>query len=165
MLIARRKLVIGVVGLAAGGGSFAAVAASCSDDEAPPPSEEGNVLGALSETVIVPTAQAFGTAAAALASSSGFSWRARSRQLSSVRSSRSGVSDTQCCSMAHRSVPISAPSLGLTLNQYSSRSNGSFVGRTRPSYRRTDIRVHTIPRGSRGKFTLTSGRSVSPITA
>ncbi|NUO54873.1 MAG: imelysin family protein [Polyangiaceae bacterium] len=69
MLIARRKLVIGVVGLAAGGASFAAVAASCSDDEAPPPSEEGNVLGALAETVIVPTAQAFGTASASLAAS------------------------------------------------------------------------------------------------
>ncbi len=68
MLIARRKLVAGVVGLAAGC-SLAAAAAGCSDDDAPPPTEEGNVLGSLAETVIVPTAQAFGTAAAALAAS------------------------------------------------------------------------------------------------
>jgi uncharacterized protein len=67
MLIARRKLIVGVVGLAAGGASFVAALASCSDDEAPPPSEEGNVLGGLADTVIVPTAQAFGTAATALA--------------------------------------------------------------------------------------------------
>lgn len=69
MLIARRKLIVGVVGVAAGGASVGAVAAGCSDDEAPPPTEEGNVLGSLAETVIVPTAQAFGAAASALAAS------------------------------------------------------------------------------------------------
>ena len=52
---------------------------------------------------------------------------------SSVRSSLSGVIDTRSCSRAHQSVPSSAGSSGLTVNQKCSRPIGSFPGTTQPS--------------------------------
>src|SRR5882724_1880524 len=59
--------------------------------------------------------------------------RARARSASSVRSRRSGVIDTQLCSIAQRSVPFAAPSNGVTVNQKIERPMGSLSGTTLPS--------------------------------
>ncbi len=59
-------------------------------------------------------------------------------------------------------MPSSAPSSGVTLNQYNSRPYGSFVGTITPSYCRTDTRVQIKPRGDSGKLTLTRLSSVAP---
>ena len=53
----------------------------------------------------------------AVASSSGHCWRTWWSCCSSVRSSLSGVNETQPCSTAQRSVPSSAPSIGVTVKQ------------------------------------------------
>src|SRR4051794_17181595 len=58
---------------------------------------------------------------------------ARARSASSVRSRRNGVIDTQLCSMAQRSVPLAAPSNGITVNQKIERPIGSLSGTTFPS--------------------------------
>src|ERR1051326_1936749 len=58
---------------------------------------------------------------------------ARARAFSSVRSRRRGVIETQLCSTAQRSVPSSAPSRGVTVNQKIARPIGSLPGTTLPS--------------------------------
>src|SRR5215472_19303245 len=59
--------------------------------------------------------------------------KARARSVSSVRSSRNGVIETQWCSIAQRSVPFAAPSSGVTVNQKIERPIGSLSGTTLPS--------------------------------
>src|SRR2546423_14525372 len=59
--------------------------------------------------------------------------RARARSASSVRSRRNGVIDAQLCSIAQRSVPLSAPSSGVTVNQKIMRPTGSLSATTLPS--------------------------------
>lgn len=72
-------------------------------------------------------------AATAGASSRGCLARISSSFFSSVKSRRSGVSETISRSTAHRSVPSSVLSIGVIVNQKSVRPLGSCIGTTRPS--------------------------------